>query len=150
MRNIYRLWIMGGMVLLAAVALAAAACGDGGDNGTGDVREVRVSASDDLRFEPSEIRVRMGEPVRLMMQNMGATVHDFTVDEMPMMGGGDQGGTHGGGMRMTQGDYAMHMAVESHRDGMVEFTPTERGTYAFYCSVQGHREAGMAGTIIVE
>ena len=87
-----------------------------------------------------------------MMENMGESVHDFTVDEMPMTGGGTQGGRHdmGNGMTMDQSEYAMHMAVQSHRDGVMEFTPTESGSYAFYCTTNGHRAAGMEGTIIVE
>ena len=139
--------------LLAVAGLVAAACGgtgpDGGDSG---VREVRVRATDDLRFEPSEMRLRRGQSVRLMMENMGDSVHDFTVDEMPMMGGGTQGGPHdmGDGMNMDTSQYAIHMAVESHRDGVMEFTPTENGSYTFYCTTNGHREVGMEGTIIVE
>ena len=141
------------LALVAVAGLLGAACGgtglDGGDSG---VREVRVRATDDLRFEPSEMRLRRGQSVRLMMENMGDSVHDFTVDKMPMMGGGTQGGPHdmGNGMTMDTSEYAMHMAVQSHRDGVMEFTPTETGTYAFYCTTNGHRAAGMEGTIVVE
>ena len=140
-------------VLLAVAGLLAAACaGTGLDRGDSEVREVRVRATDDLRFEPSEMRLRRGQSVRLMMENMGESVHDFTVDEMPMMGGGTQGGPHdmGNGMTMDTSEYAMHMAVESHRDGVMEFTPTESGSYTYYCTTNGHREAGMEGTIFVE
>ena len=137
--------------ILAVAAIAAAACGDDGGS-SDDVREVRVRASDDLRFQPSEIRLTVGERVRLVMENMGTAVHDFTVDEMPMMDGGSSGPSHdmAGGMSMGTNDYAMHLAVESHRDGMMEFTPTERGTYTYYCSAGGHRDGGMQGKMMVE
>ena len=141
------------LVLVAITGLLAAACGGTGlDGGDSEVREVRVRASDDLRFEPSEIRLRRGQSVRLMMENMGDSVHDFTIDEMPMMGGGTQGGPHdmGDGMNMDASQYALHMAVESHRDGVMEFTPAESGSYTYYCTTNGHREAGMEGTILVE
>jgi len=140
------------LVLVAVTGLLAAACGGTGLDGDSEVREVRVRATDDRRFEPSEMRLRRGQSVRLMMENMGDSVHDFTVDEMPMMGGGTQGGPHdmGNGMNMDTSEYAMHMAVESHRDGVMEFTPTESGSYTYYCTTNGHREAGMEGTIIVE
>ncbi len=139
--------------LVAATVLLAAACGGTGlDGGDSEVREVPVRATDDLRFEPSEMRLRRGQSVRLMMENMGDSVHDFTVDEMPMMGGGTQGGPHdmGDGMNMDTSQYAMHMAVQPHRDGVMEFTPTESGSYTYYCTTNGHREAGMEGTIVVE
>ena len=140
-------------VVVAVTGLLAAACGGGtGSDGDSEVREVRVRATDDLRFEPSEMRLRRGQSIRLMMENMGASVHDFTIDEMPMMGGGAQGGPHdmGNGMDMDTSQYTMHMVVESHRDGVTEFTPTESGRYTFYCTTNGHREAGMEGTIVVE
>lgn len=151
-RKIVRRVVVLGAILAVAL-IAAAACG-GDDSSSGspqEAREIRVRASDDLKFEPSEIRLKVGEPVRLVMENMGAAVHDVTVDEMPMMGGGSSGVAHdmGHGTDMGSG-YAMHLAVESHRDGMMEFTPTERGNYTYYCSVEGHREAGMRGEMIVE
>ena len=140
--------------ILAVAGIAAAACGgdDSSPGSSGEAREIRLRASDDLRFEPSEIRLTVGERVRLVMENMGLNVHDLTVDEMPMMDGGSSGPSHdmGAGMSMGSNEYAMHLAVESHRDGMMEFTPTERGTYTYYCSVEGHRDDGMQGRMIVE
>ena len=138
--------------ILAVALVAAAACGgdESSSGSSGDIREIRVRASDDLRFEPSEIRLKVGEPVRLTMENMGLSVHDMTVDEMPMEGGGSDGMAHDMGDGMDMGENAMHLAVESHRDGTMEFTPTERGTYTYYCSVEGHRDDGMQGRMIVE
>ena len=34
--------------------------------------------------------------------------------------------------------------------GTLEFTPTEPGEYEYYCTVPGHKEAGMLGTLVVE
>jgi uncharacterized cupredoxin-like copper-binding protein len=31
----------------------------------------------------------------------------------------------------------------------LEFTPTAAGTYEFWCTVPGHKEAGMIGKLIV-
>lgn len=31
-----------------------------------------------------------------------------------------------------------------------EVTPAAPGTYEFYCSIPGHREAGMKGTLVVQ
>ena len=151
MRKLRRVVVLA--AILAVALVAAAACGgdDSSSESSGDVREIRVRASDDLKFEPSEIRLNVGERVRLVMENMGVSVHDITVDEMPMMDGGSGGAAHDMGEGMDMGSQnAMHLAVESHRDGTMEFTPTERGTYTYYCSVEGHRDGGMQGTMIVE
>lgn len=44
---------------------------------------------------------------------------------------------------------AVQIASMPGMSALVTFTPTEPGTYEFYCAVPGHREAGMVGTVIV-
>lgn len=37
--------------------------------------------TDQLTFEPDEIEVEADQPVRLVLENVGLALHDFTVDE---------------------------------------------------------------------
>ena len=48
------------------------------------------------------------------------------------------------------GDSAVHVAAAPGATGTVDFTPSEAGTYEFYCTIEGHKEAGMVGTLVVE
>ena len=34
--------------------------------------------------------------------------------------------------------------------GKLTFTPSKAGTYEFFCTVAGHKEAGMVGTLTVK
>lgn len=134
----------------ALTLMVSTACGDDDDSGT-ETKEVRVQMTDQLRFEPSEIRTKAGEPILLVIDNSkGSTLHDFTIDDMPVMD------VHAGmgGAEHAMGDdemmAAVHMAMEGGHKGDLEFTPTEPGRYEFYCTVSGHAQAGMKGTLIVE
>ena len=44
----------------------------------------------------------------------------------------------------------LHMAVAMGQTGVLEFTPTKPGTYEFFCTVAGHKEVGMMGTLIIK
>ena len=83
-----------------------------------------------LKFEPARITVKSGTPVRLTLTNDGALDHDWVVDNL-------DGKT-------------VRVDAKSKASATVEFTPTASGTYEFYCSVPGHREAGMKGTLVVQ
>ncbi len=100
----------------------------------------------DFAFEPNEIAVEQGTPVKLALRNEGAQLHDFTVDEMPVKVHEAHGDQHGG---HDAGRFALHLAAEADNTATLEFTPTKAGTYTFYCTVPGHREAGMLGTLVV-
>ncbi|MDP3767887.1 MAG: multicopper oxidase domain-containing protein, partial [Dehalococcoidia bacterium] len=43
----------------------------------------------------------------------------------------------------------LHVAADPGGTAVLEFTPTETGDFVFYCTVEGHRESGMEGTITV-
>jgi nitrite reductase (NO-forming) len=95
---------------------------DGGGEGAGD-GPVELEATI-TGFSPGSFEVREGE-VQLTVVNLDAFEHDFTIDEL---------GVH------------LVMAANETVEGVFEAGP---GTYTFYCSVPGHREAGMEGTLTV-
>lgn len=102
--------------------------GDGHDSASpasGDAREIEVVAAD-LEFDPSEITAEAGEELAIVLTSEDM-LHDFTIDELDAHVSADGGDTETGG-----------------------FTADEPGTYTYYCSVPGHRGAGMEGTITVE
>lgn len=93
---------------------------------TSGVVEITVT-SRGMRFTPSEIRVNEGVTVRLTYENGGGG-HDWVLDEFDA-------------------------ATDFLRGGQsetIEFVASEAGEYEFYCSVPGHRRAGMFGAFIVE
>lgn len=49
----------------------------------------------------------------------------------------------------THHEAVLHVHTGSGEQASVTFTPTEPGTYEFYCTVPGHREAGMIGQLTV-
>jgi nitrite reductase (NO-forming) len=75
-------------------------------------------------FVPGEIEASEGD-VAVTITNLDAFDHDFTIDEL--------------GAQLLLGPNEVV-------DGSFEATP---GTYVFYCSIPGHREAGMEGTLTV-
>lgn len=104
--------------------------GMGGDNGeSSDVaegaREVEVTGSS-FAFDPDEIEVAVGEEVAIVLTSTDI-LHDFTIDELDAHVAAAGGETATGGLRAD-----------------------EPGRYTFYCTVAGHRDAGMEGTLIVE
>lgn len=79
-------------------------------------------------FSPSTITVNKGDKVRLTFRNTGAAMHNLKIDELGVFSGniGPGGST------------------------VVDFTADKTGTFAYYCSIPGHREAGMEGQITIQ
>jgi len=104
---------------------------DTGEHGDGDAptvdgaREVKVKAGR-FRYKPKKITVSAGEDVTIVMRSTDL-FHDFVVKGIGHVVGADRKKTAEGGLRID-----------------------EPGKYKFWCSVPGHRAAGMKGTITVE
>ena len=78
----------------------------------------------DLAYDQTSLMVEPGDTITLV--NEDPMVHDVTVDELDL--------------QATAGP-----------EETVEFTIPDdaSGTYVFYCSIPGHREAGMEGSIMI-
>jgi nitrite reductase (NO-forming) len=88
-------------------------------------RVVEVAATE-FTFRPLEIEVKAGEVINLRLVNQGAAAHDITVPGLGLWIAAPVGQAVTGAVRVDRS-----------------------GTYEFFCSVPGHREAGMVGRIVV-
>lgn len=138
------------LVIIVWLAAALVAC-SGPEKAAEPVaaiyQEVTVEAVD-LAFRPVTVEVVAGRPVRLTLQNNGALEHDFSVLDIEVDGVQEEAGGHGGGHMMTV-EPKLHVAAAAGTAGTVEFTALRPGSYEFFCSVAGHKEAGMTGRLIV-
>ncbi len=89
-------------------------------------REIAVTATS-LRFDRTEIHVRAGEDVTIVL-TASDIAHDFTID--------------------TLGFHVAAAPGQPGRGGL--HAPSTPGRYTAYCSVAGHRQAGMTATVIVD
>ncbi len=108
--------------LAISLALIASACGRDGGGQT-----LAVTGTDGLAFEPSRLSASPGE-VTVELSAEDADRHTFTIEEL-----GDR--------------EVVEASAGETGSGTVELEP---GTYTFFCSVPGHREAGMEGELTVE
>lgn len=141
--------------VLALTLPACAASGDGGDSGgidqgghqspntitsgaspePGHDQQVpsriegaaeKVVTASAFRFEPAQLSVRAGQPINIALTSTDI-LHDFTVEGQDFHLAADAGQTTAGGL-----------------------TIDRPGIYTVYCSVTGHREAGMELVLTVE
>jgi plastocyanin len=109
------------------VLLIAVSCGQ-------SEQTARIIAQD-FRFDPMEIRLSSGQPIRLIVVNEGREAHEF---KSPLLA--HQVGANGRGL-----SDSLRVLPNQRAETVIRTIP---GTYVFYCAIRGH--AGMSGTIIVE
>lgn len=88
-------------------------------------RRIEVNATS-FAFDPDAITVDVGEDVAIVLTS-DDLLHDFTVDEIDV-----------------------HVAAEKDETAEGGLKAETPGEYTYYCTVPGHREAGMEGTLTVE
>ena len=121
------------IVISLAIGLVLAACGgsssggspSGGAATTGT--EVKVALSD-FAFAPKSIEVPADKKFTLVLTNTGSVEHDFSVEALKI-----------------------NVVVPPNgKPKTQEVGPLKAGTYDLYCSVAGHKEAGMTAKLVVK
>lgn len=127
------------VVVLAALVLALSACGGGsssssttpattggGGGGGGSTVQISADPSGALKYEQTDVSATAGS-ITIDFTNMSSLPHDVTIEGNGASGATDQ-------------------ITDSTTSTTVDLDP---GTYTFFCSVDGHRAAGMEGTLTV-
>jgi plastocyanin/mono/diheme cytochrome c family protein len=97
------------------------------DSGGGEEGAQEVSVTmHDIFFDPAELSIPADTDVVIKLENQGASVHDFSIDELNIA-----------------------VTLNPGESGEVTIN-APAGTYEYYCSIPGHKAAGMVGTLTVE
>ena len=134
-------------LMLGLLVILVAACGGGREE---TVTNVSLVATD-IAYDVARLEVSANKAVHLTLENSGALEHDFTIREIGVRDvHTTEGEADDHAMSEDVHELDLHVAAPpGGGSGTLEFTPTEPGEYEFYCTVPGHREAGMRGTLVV-
>jgi uncharacterized cupredoxin-like copper-binding protein len=132
---------------LLAGALVLAACTPAASDDAVEVREVTVTMTDELRFDPDAVTVAAGETVRFVVHNAGASDHEFLI--------GDEAAQAAFAAEMADGHEEPHVgeagiALGPGETGEFRYTFDEPGELLIGCHEPGHYDGGMVGRITVE
>lgn len=94
--------------------------------------EVKVIATD-LKFNPPTIQAKVGQPVKIVLENKGLIEHDISFPTI----------------QADKPAASLKVLAKAGQTATLEFTPTAKGTFEYICTIPGHKEAGMKGTITV-
>jgi uncharacterized cupredoxin-like copper-binding protein len=117
---------------------------------TGDpakvARTITVDMSDEMKFEPAKIEVKVGETLRILAANKGETLHELVIGRKSDLM------EHAKLMEkfpnMEHSEPYMAHADEGQTAEIV-WTFTKPGTFEYGCLIPGHYDSGMKGTIVV-
>jgi Cu+-exporting ATPase len=125
LRRLREAWFLGA---IAAAALLVA----GGVMAADRVIDANAQAiqvvARDLAFAPRDVTIRAGRTTVLVFRNDGSTFHDW----------------------MVEGVANVDAAARPGQTQRIRFAIDRPGTYRISCTVPGHAEAGMVGTLFVE
>lgn len=107
-------------------ALVLAACSGGGAGATTGAAPLSLTLTE-FKYNPGQLQVAANTPAKLTIKNGGSVDHDFTFEKA-----------------------GIAVSLKPGASADKELAALPAGTYDFFCSVPGHKEAGMVGKLIVK
>ncbi len=110
------------------------------------MRTLEVGMSDDMRFTPARVDVRLGETVRFRIRNQGKLLHEFVIGTPAEL---DKHAALMLKFPTMEHDEPYMAHVAPGKTGEIVWTFNRAGSFDFACLIAGHYQAGMVGKIMV-
>lgn len=94
--------------------------------------DLKIVATD-LKFSMPKIEAKVGQTVKIALENKGVIEHDIAFPTIKA----DKPGA------------SLKAVARPGQTATLEFTPTAKGSYEYICTIPGHKEGGMKGVINV-
>lgn len=109
-------------------------------------RTIEIRMTDEMRFTPDKLQVKVGETIRFVHRNDGQIMHEFVLGTKPELD------KHAALMAKFPGmehdePYMAHVAPSQNAE--IIWTFNQAGEFDFACLIAGHYQAGMVGEISV-
>ena len=111
------------IILTALLVVGLAACSGGG---TPAPRTIKLEALD-IEWSETALSAQAGQPITVVVENKGVLDHNFVIEELGI---------------------EVHLQPGDKEE--VTFVVDEAGTYQYLCTIPGHLDAGMLGTLTIE
>ena len=110
-------------------------------------RTINVAMSDEMKFEPAAIHVKIGETIRFLAKNPGEIGHEMVIGRTEDLL------KHAAMMvkfpNMEHSEPYMAYTAEGQTAEMI-WTFSKPGTFEYGCLIPGHYDSGMKGVIHVD
>lgn len=119
-------------------------------NANWDKMETVTVELSEYDYSPKHLKLKAGQPYKLVMKNVGEKDHYYTATEFfkavawrkvqtPKPNGGEMKAPY-------------FTAFEPYKKGTIEafIVPVKKGTYEVICTIDDHKDQGMFGTITIE
>lgn len=109
-------------------------------------RTINFNMTDNMRFDPSQIRVKQGETIRFISRNDGKIMHEMVIGTMKHLKEHAEQMKKFPGMEHDE-PYMAHVAPGKTEEIIWQFT--KAGDFYYACLIAGHFDAGMIGKVKV-
>lgn len=109
-------------------------------------RTIRIDMTDDMKFTPNTINVKLNETIRFQVYNKGKVLHEMVIGTKKELDAHAEMMKKFPNMQHDE-PYMAHVDPGKGADLIWQFN--RQGTFDFACLIPGHYQAGMTGKITV-
>ena len=97
------------------------------DSATANTKQIMITGNE-FAFSPSTLTVNKGDTVEITFKNTGKFPHNLSISDLSVK----------------------TKTIQSGEQDTISFVPDKTGSFQFTCTVPGHADKGMVGTLVVK